>query len=110
MLQRMPSNVLDNAVKYTPPGGQVTVSISQANQDIVVTVHDTGVGISETDLPRIFDRFYRSDRSRSEPGTGLGLSLARAVARAHGGNITVTSVLNQGSTFIITLPKSEPDT
>ena len=110
MLQRMLSNVLDNAVKYTPPGGQVKVSISQANQDIVVTVHDTGVGISETDLPRIFDRFYRSDRSRSEPGTGLGLSLARAVARAHGGNITVTSVLNQGSTFIITLPKSEPDT
>jgi heavy metal sensor kinase len=106
MLQRMLSNILDNAVKYTPPGGEVKVSVSEPNRDIVITVHDTGVGISQADLNRIFERFYRGDQSRSEPGTGLGLSLARAIARAHGGNITVTSELNQGSTFTITLPKS----
>jgi heavy metal sensor kinase len=106
MLQRMLSNILDNAVKYTPPGGRVEISLSETERDIVITIADTGVGISEADLPRIFERFYRGDQSRSEPGTGLGLSLARAVARAHGGDITVTSVQNQGSTFIITLPKS----
>jgi heavy metal sensor kinase len=106
MLQRMLSNILDNAVKYTPPGGEVKVSVSEANRDIVITIHDTGIGISGADLTRIFERFYRGDQSRSEPGTGLGLSLARAIARAHGGNITVTSELNQGSTFTITLPKS----
>ena len=106
MLQRMLSNILDNAVKYTPPGGEVKVSVSEANRDIVITIHDTGIGISGADLTRIFERFYRGEQSRSEPGTGLGLSLARAIARAHGGNITVTSELNQGSTFTITLPKS----
>jgi heavy metal sensor kinase len=106
MLQRMLSNILDNAVKYTPPGGEVKVSVSEANRDIVITIHDTGIGISGADLTRIFERFYRGDQSRSEPGTGLGLSLARAIARAHGGDITVTSELNQGSTFTIILPKS----
>jgi heavy metal sensor kinase len=106
MLQRMLSNILDNAVKYTPPGGEVKISVSEANRDIVITVHDTGVGISQADLTRIFERFYRGDQSRSEPGTGLGLSLARAIARAHGGDITVTSELNQGSTFTIILPKA----
>jgi len=106
MLQRMLSNILDNAVKYTSPGGEVKVSVSEANEHTIITICDTGIGISEADLTRIFERFYRSDQSRSEPVTGLGLSLARAVARAHGGDITVRSVLNQGSTFTITLPKS----
>ena len=106
MLQRMLSNILDNAVKYTPPGGEVKVSVSEPNQDIIITIHDTGIGISGADLTRIFERFYRSDQSRSEPGTGLGLSLARAIARAHGGDITVASELNRGSTFTIILPKA----
>jgi signal transduction histidine kinase len=106
MLQRMLSNILDNAVKYTPPGREVKVSVSEASQDIIITIHDTGIGISGADLPRIFERFFRSDQSRSEPGTGLGLSLARAIARAHGGDITVASELNRGSTFTIILPKS----
>jgi heavy metal sensor kinase len=109
MIQRMLANLLDNAIKYTPSGGTVTVSVSEnEKKDLVVTVRDTGIGISESDLPRIFDRFYRCDQSRSKPGIGLGLSLARAIARAHQGEITVTSCLNQGSTFAITLPKSEP--
>jgi heavy metal sensor kinase len=107
MLQRMLSNVVDNAVKYTLPGGKVEVALTENElRNIVVTVNDTGVGISEADLSRIFERFYRCDQSRSQPGTGLGLSLARAIARAHGGDITVASTLNQGSSFIITLPKA----
>jgi heavy metal sensor kinase len=106
MLQRMLANLVDNAVKYTPPGGKVEVSLTETEpKAVVVSVNDTGAGISESDLPHIFERFYRCDRSRSQPGTGLGLSLARAIARAHGGDITVTSSLNQGSTFTITLPK-----
>ena len=107
MLQRMLANILDNAVKYTRSGGKIDVSLSEAkNHNITISVKDTGVGISEADLPRIFERFYRCDQSRSQPGTGLGLSLARAIARAHGGDITVTSTVNQGSTFNITLPKA----
>ena len=108
MLQRMLANLLDNAIKYTPAGGVVTVSISENNTQILVSVKDTGFGISPADLPRIFERFYRCDQSRSKPGIGLGLSLARAIARAHGGDITAASVLNQGSTFMVTLPKTAP--
>jgi heavy metal sensor kinase len=109
MLQRMLSNIVDNAVKYTPPGGKVEVSLTESQSGaVIVSVSDTGVGISEADLLHIFERFYRCDRSRSQPGTGLGLSLARAIARAHGGDITVASTENQGSTFTITLPKTTP--
>jgi heavy metal sensor kinase len=109
LIQRMFSNLLDNAIKYTPSGGAVSVSLSENNErDVVITVKDTGIGISPDDLPRIFNRFYRCDQSRSKPGIGLGLSLARSIARAHGGDITVTSRLNQGSTFTITLPTPKP--
>ena len=107
MLQRMLANILDNAVKYTPSGGKIDVSVAETkDHNITISIKDTGVGISGADLNRIFERFYRCDQSRSQPGTGLGLSLARAIARAHGGDITVTSTVNQGSTFSITLPKS----
>lgn len=106
MLQRMLANILDNAVKYTPSGGKVEVSLAgNEKNELIISVRDTGIGISETDLPHVFERFYRCDRSRSQPGTGLGLSLARAIARAHGGDIKVTSALDQGSTFTVTLPK-----
>jgi signal transduction histidine kinase len=108
MIQRMLSNLLDNAIKYTPSGGSITVSAREDNAHVVISVKDTGVGISSSDLPRIFERFYRCDQSRSQSGIGLGLSLARAIARAHGGDITATSTPNQGSTFTVTLPKSEP--
>lgn len=109
MIQRMLSNLLDNAIKYTPSGGKVSVSVSENDERyVVITVKDTGISISPDDLPRIFDRFYRCDQSRSTPGIGLGLSLARTIARAHGGDITVTSLLNQGSVFIITLPTLKP--
>ena len=104
MIQRMFSNLLDNAIKYTPSGGSVTVSARDENTHVIVSVKDTGMGISSNDLPRVFERFYRCDQSRSEAGIGLGLSLARAIARAHGGDITATSIPNQGSTFIVKLP------
>jgi heavy metal sensor kinase len=106
MIQRMLSNLLDNAIKYTPSGGTVNIAVSESEAQVVVAVKDTGIGISHTDLPRIFERFYRCDQSRSQAGIGLGLSLARAIARAHGGDISVTSTPNQGSTFTVTLPKS----
>ncbi len=106
MLQRMISNILDNALKYTEPGGKIEVSLVGANNPhVIISIKDTGVGISGADVNRIFERFYRCDQSRSQPGTGLGLSLARAIARAHGGDVTVASIPNQGSTFTITLPK-----
>ncbi len=108
MIQRMLSNLLDNAVKYTGPGGTVTVSLSAEDSRVFVSVKDTGFGISPHDLPRIFDRFYRCDQSRSKPGIGLGLSLARAIARAHGGDITASSIPNQGSNFTVFLPRAEP--
>ena len=105
MLQRLLANLLDNAIKYTPAGGSVEVSLSAiAGGGATLVVRDTGVGISTGDLPRIFERFYRGDRSRSEPGAGLGLSLARAIAHVHGGDITVESRLGGGSAFTVTLP------
>ena len=106
MVQRMLSNLLDNAIKYTGSGGSVNVSVSESDNRVGLSVNDTGSGISPGDLPRIFERFYRCDQSRSQAGIGLGLSLARAIARAHGGDITATSTPNQGSTFTVTLPKS----
>jgi signal transduction histidine kinase len=109
MIQRMFANLLDNAIRYTPPGGAVSVSVQgDKRPHVAVSVRDTGVGISPDDLPHIFERFYRCDQSRSQAGIGLGLSLARAVAQAHGGDITVTSSPNEGSTFTVRLPKSPP--
>jgi heavy metal sensor kinase len=104
-LQRMVANLLDNALKYTAARGTVTVSVNEGRDAIVISVSDSGIGISEIDLPHIFKRFYRCDQSRSQAGTGLGLSLAQAIAAAHGGSISVTSSQGQGSTFTVTLPK-----
>jgi heavy metal sensor kinase len=105
-LQRMVANLLDNALKYTPSKGSVTVAINGDEDHIAISFNDTGIGISEDDLPRIFDRFYRCDQSRSQPGIGLGLSLALAIARAHGGNITATSHHGKRSIFTAILPRS----
>ncbi len=104
MIQRLISNLLDNAIKYTPSGGSVTVSLEKQGEDLVIEVKDTGIGISPGDLPRIFERFYRCDQSRSLEGIGLGLSLARAIARAHGGDIIAHSDPKAGSTFKVILP------
>jgi heavy metal sensor kinase len=106
MIQRMISNLLDNAVKYIPSGGMVNITVSEDDVRAVVAVKDNGIGIASAELSRIFERFYRCDQSRSQAGTGLGLSLARAIARAHGGDITAVSAPGQGSTFTVILPKS----
>ena len=105
-LQRVVSNLLDNALKYTPTGGTVTVIVEGDADQVMVSVNDNGMGISRDDLPHIFRRFYRGDRSRSQPGTGLGLSWARAIIEAHGGHISATSTLNERSTFTVTLPNT----
>jgi heavy metal sensor kinase len=105
-LQRVVSNLLDNALKYTPAGGTITVIVEGDENQVMVSVNDNGIGISRDDLPFIFRRFYRCDRSRSQPGTGLGLSWARAIIQAHGGQIYATSTLNERSTFTVTLPNT----
>ena len=109
LIQRMIANLLDNAIKYTPSNGLIKVGIRFVdNQSAQISVKDTGIGISAQDLPHIFERFYRCDPSRSQAGTGLGLSFARAVARAHNGDITVTSTPDKGSTFTAIIAKGQP--
>lgn len=105
-LQRVVANLLDNALKYIPLNGRVTIGLSNENQQIKLSVTDNGIGMSADETARIFERFYRCDRSRTEHGNGLGLSLALAFVRAHGGNILVNSSLQQGSTFNVVLPHS----
>jgi heavy metal sensor kinase len=102
-LQRMVANLLDNALKYTPPEGTVTVSVNADNGEVAISISDTGVGISEDDLPHIFKRFYRCDISRAKGGTGLGLSLVQAIVHSHGGSVNATSRPGMGSTFTVTL-------
>jgi len=110
MLQRMVANLIDNAIKYTPAGGRIAVRLlSCKDKQICLTVEDTGIGIPFEDQARIFERFFRGDQSRNQAGAGLGLSLARAIARAHGGEIQVTSTLDKGSLFTVTLPAAEGD-
>lgn len=101
-------NLLGNAVKYTPQGGKVRLEAESTDAEIRFHVEDTGIGISEDELPRVFDRFFRSrdDRLADIPGSGLGLAFAQDVARLHGGRIEVTSELNKGSRFSLVLPAS----
>ena len=106
-LTSMFANLVDNAVKYTPPGGRVEVIGESNESDVVISISDTGIGIPEKNLARIFERFYRIDKARSKQtgGTGLGLSIVRHVAENHGGRVTVESTLGEGSTFTIYLPR-----
>lgn len=97
-------NLIHNAVKFTPPGGKITISAERRENDMVISIQDTGVGIADQDLPRIFERFYKADRARSGGGTGLGLSIARHIIEAHGGRIWAESLINEGSTFYFSLP------
>ncbi|MDP9481017.1 MAG: ATP-binding protein [Actinomycetota bacterium] len=107
-LTSMFTNLIDNAVKYTPPGGRVEVIGGSEDSEIVIRIADTGIGIPEGKLSRIFERFYRVDRARSKAtgGTGLGLSIVRHVAENHGGRVTVESTPGEGSTFTVHLPRT----
>lgn len=97
-------NLLHNAVKFTPSGGKINISARSEGGWVMFSVRDTGVGIKPDDLPRIFERFYKADQSRSGGGVGLGLSIARHTVEAHGGRIWVESAPGEGSTFTFTLP------
>jgi heavy metal sensor kinase len=104
MLQRAFSNLLDNAIKYTPENGKICVQAAVENHEAVITIEDTGTGIAPEYLEKIFERFYRAESSRTSSGTGLGLSLARTIVRRHNGDIRVSSRPGRGSVFSMTLP------
>jgi two-component system, OmpR family, heavy metal sensor histidine kinase CusS len=108
-LRQVCYNLADNAIKYTPPEGEVELRVEARDGCGVVTVRDTGEGIPPEHLPRVFDRFYRVDRARSreQGGTGLGLSIARSIVTAHGGRIELTSTPGQGTTCTVTLPVTQ---
>jgi two-component system, OmpR family, phosphate regulon sensor histidine kinase PhoR len=103
-LEQVLVNLVHNAVKFTPPNGQITLSAAHDDKFVRFSVQDTGAGIPAETLPRIFERFYKADRARSSGGTGLGLSIARHMVEAHGGKIWAESEENQGSTFSFTIP------
>jgi len=105
-LQRIVCNLMENAIKYTHKGGSVSLCGESRDHQIVITVQDTGIGIAPNDLPHIFDRFFRTDQSRSQPGNGLGLSLVKAITTNLGGSVEAQSRLNDGSTFFINLPQA----
>ncbi len=100
-------NLIDNAIKYTLPGGSIRLSAEETKEEVKITVADTGIGIPQEDLSRIFERFYRVDKARSRElgGTGLGLSIVKHIVQAHGGSISVESELEKGSSFSLFLPK-----
>ena len=102
-------NLVDNAIRYTKPGGRVEVTLASEDGDVALRVADTGIGIPSRDLPRVFERFYRVDRARSREtgGTGLGLSIVKHVVENHGGTVSVESELGRGSAFEVRLPAAE---
>jgi len=103
-LRQAVANLLDNAIKYTPEGGKVEVGVQFAGGQVVVSVRDTGIGIPEEDLSRVWERLYRGDKSRSQRGLGLGLSLVKAIAQAHLGECRVRSEVGKGSEFTLRIP------
>ena len=104
-VKRLVLNILDNAIKYTLPGGKITIDLRQQDAWAEIDITDTGIGIPEAELPHIFDRFYRVDKARSSVGFGLGLSIAQSIAKAHGGKIVAKPNFLQGTIFTIFLPK-----
>ena len=108
LIEQAVVNLLDNAVKYSNPGGTITISAEINGSEILINVRDQGIGIAKKHLPRLFERFYRVDKSRSRQlgGTGLGLAIVKHIAQAHGGYVTVESTVGEGSTFTIHLPSN----
>lgn len=109
LIRRLILNLLDNAVKYTPAGGEISLALARENGNAEIVVRDTGIGIPESAQPRVFDRFYRVDKARARAmgGAGLGLSIAQWIVEVHGGEISVASAPGRGSTFTILLPLTQ---
>jgi len=109
-IREMLLNMVTNAIKYTPQGGGIALSLAEDEESVTFTVQDSGIGIAAGDLPHIFDRFWRADQARSRtgdrPGTGLGLAITKWIAEAHGGTITVQSRPGRGSMFMVRLPRN----
>ena len=99
-------NIINNAIKYSPDGGKITVSMKTTETQMILSISDEGLGIPKKDLPKIFDRFYRVDkaRSRAQGGSGLGLAIAKEIIKQHNGFIWAKSEYGKGSTFTIVLP------
>jgi signal transduction histidine kinase len=100
-------NLISNSLKYTNSDGRVVIEAADSGTDTIITVGDTGIGISEEDLPYVFERFYRADKSRNRMtgGSGIGLTIAKAIVEAHKGSISVSSKLNEGTIFTVVLPR-----
>jgi two-component system phosphate regulon sensor histidine kinase PhoR len=98
------NNILHNAIKFTPEGGKITITSKAGKDSAIISIADTGIGISKSDLPHVFERFYYVDRARAQSGTGLGLAIAKHIVQAHGGDIRVESEAGKGSVFIFSLP------
>jgi len=107
LLSRAVENLVSNAIKYSPPETEVSVSVSSGDAAVMISVADQGYGISGQDLNRIFDKFFRVPRVQDAgvPGTGLGLALVREIAELHGGSVSVVSKMNEGSTFMLRIPR-----
>ena len=103
-------NLISNAFKFTPRGGNVALSVAPVGENVVITVADTGAGISPEQLPHIFDKFFQADNQAqaASKGTGLGLAIAKEIVEAHGGRTTVESRVGEGTTFVVTLPIEAP--
>ena len=109
------TNLVDNALTYTPVGGRVGLAVRAANGSVEGVVSDTGPGIPEEELPRVFERFYRLEKSRTRGednrrGSGLGLAIVEELVHAHGGRISVSSRVGQGTTFVVSLPTAPAET
>jgi signal transduction histidine kinase len=108
---------IDNAIKYTPDDGNITLELASSEKQVRISIHDNGIGISQEDLPHIFDRFYRADKSRTKlaesaqktGGTGLGLAIAKIIIEQHRGKVDVQSTLNQGTSVTILLPRRKKE-
>ena len=108
-IEQVVLNLVHNAIKFTPPGGVITISATRDDSMVRIVVQDTGVGLSEAELPRLFERFYKADRARRSDGTGLGLAIAKHIVQAHGGSIWAESRPGQGAEFSFTLPTATVD-